>query len=134
MAPNAQPMTLTQKILCHHAVGLTRPWVAAGDVLRIRADWTIASELAWNGMNTTYDALGRPPVHDRERFYLALDHTVDPGTLANDKRTQKLVADSETGRRTVIACADEEHARLLAVGQIVRKGAHGLARLLRDVA
>lgn len=91
MAPHAKPMTLTQKILCHHAVGLSRPWVAAGDVIRIRADWTIASELAWNGMNSTYEKLGRPPVHDRDRFYLALDHTVDPGTLAHDKRTQKLV-------------------------------------------
>ena len=28
---------------------------------------------------------------DRERFYLALDHTVDPETLANDSRTQALV-------------------------------------------
>ena len=91
MVAPKRPMTLTQKILCHHAVGLTRPWVAAGDVLRIRADWTIASELAWNGMNATYEKLGRPPVHDRDRFYLALDHTVDPGTLANDRRTQKLV-------------------------------------------
>jgi homoaconitase/3-isopropylmalate dehydratase large subunit len=84
-------MTLTEKILCHHAVGLSRPWVQAGDTLRIKADWTIASELAWNGMNTTYDKIGRPPIHDRERFYLAIDHTVDPGTLKNDKRTQKLV-------------------------------------------
>src|SRR5262245_31910650 len=91
MASPRHPMTLTQKILCHHAVGLARPWVQTGDVLRIRADWTIASELAWNGMNATYEKLGRPHVHDRERFYLALDHTVDPGTLANDKRTQKLV-------------------------------------------
>ena len=91
MASPRRPMTLTQKILCHHAVGLARPWVQTGDVLRIRADWTIASELAWNGMNATYEKLGRPHVHDRERFYLALDHTVDPGTLANDKRTQKLV-------------------------------------------
>jgi aconitate hydratase/homoaconitate hydratase len=89
--PNAKPMTLTQKILCDHAVGLSRPWVRAGDVLRIRVDWTIASELAWNGMNATYEKLGRPAVHDRERFYLALDHTVDPGTLATDKRTQRLV-------------------------------------------
>lgn len=86
-----RPMTLTEKILCHHAVGLHRPWVQAGDTIRIRADWTIASELAWNGMNTTYEKLGRPPLHDRDRFYLAIDHTVDPGTLAGDKRTQKLV-------------------------------------------
>ncbi len=86
-----RPMTLTEKILCHHAVGLPRPWVQAGDTLRIKADWTIASELAWNGMNTTYEKIGRPEIHDRDRFYLAIDHTVDPGTLATDRRTQKLV-------------------------------------------
>jgi aconitate hydratase/homoaconitate hydratase len=80
-------MTLTQKILAHHAVGLTRPWVEPGDVLRVRVDWTIASELAWNGMDRTYSLLGRPELHDRERFFLAVDHTVDPVTLANDART-----------------------------------------------
>ncbi len=84
-------MTLTQKILLHHAVGLAKPWVEAGDILRIRVDWTIASELAWNGMNATYEQLGRPKLHNGDRFYLALDHTVDPKTLASDKRTQKLV-------------------------------------------
>lgn len=86
-----RPMTLTQKILAAHAIGLTRPWVQAGDVIRIRVDWTIASELAWNGMAKTWEALGKPPVYDRERFYLAIDHTVDPVTLANDARTQRLV-------------------------------------------
>lgn len=87
----SHPMTLTQKILAAHAIGLSRPWVQAGDVLRIRVDWTIASELAWNGMAKTWEALGKPPVHDRERFYLAIDHTVDPVTLKNDPRTQRLV-------------------------------------------
>lgn len=85
------PMTLTEKILCHHAVGLRRPFVTTGEIVRIKVDWTIASELAWNGMNATYQKLGRPAIHDEGRFYLALDHTVDPITLANDKRTQKLV-------------------------------------------
>ncbi len=84
-------MTLTQKILRHHAIGWTRPWVETGDILRIRVDWTISSELAWNGMNATYEKLGRPKLANGERFYLALDHTVDPNTLANDPRTQKLV-------------------------------------------
>ncbi len=84
-------MTLTQKILAHHARGLRRPWVEAGDILRIRVDWTIASELAWNGMDRTYTLLGRPKIHDTQRFYLAVDHTVDPKTLAEDKRTQNLV-------------------------------------------
>ena len=32
------PMTLTQKILAAHAVGLTRPYVQAGDVLATYAD------------------------------------------------------------------------------------------------
>src|SRR5262245_4219575 len=86
----AHPMTLTQKILAHHAQGLRRPYVQAGDILQIKVDWTIASELAWNGMNSTYAKLGRPKVHDADRFFLAVDHTVDPVTLANDPRAQKL--------------------------------------------
>jgi aconitate hydratase/homoaconitate hydratase len=84
-------MTLTQKILAAHAVGLTRPYVQAGDVLRIRVDWTIASELAWNGMDKTYQALGRPKLKSPDRFFLAVDHTVDPTTLLRDPRAQKLV-------------------------------------------
>jgi len=84
-------MTLTQKILRHHALGWPRPWVETGDILRIRVDWTISSELAWNGMNATYEKLGRPKLSNGDRFYLALDHTVDPKTLAGDRRTQKLV-------------------------------------------
>src|SRR5690349_13631209 len=86
-----KPMTLTQKILAAHARTLPRPWVQAGDVLQIAVDWTIASELAWNGMERTYSMLGRPKLHDKDRFFLAVDHTVDPVTLASDKRTQKLV-------------------------------------------
>lgn len=83
-------MTLTQKILAHHAANLERPWAQAGDILRVRVDWTIASELAWNGMDRTYTMLGRPKLHNPDRFYLAVDHTVDPVTLANDARTRKL--------------------------------------------
>src|SRR5919199_1165594 len=84
MRSDRKPMTLTQKILAHHARNLSRPWVEAGDVLQIAVDWTIASELAWNGMDRTYQLLGRPRIHDPNRFFLAVDHTVDPVTLAND--------------------------------------------------
>ena len=83
-------MTLTQKVLAHHARGLARPWVRAGDIVRLRVDWTLASELAWNGMDRTYGALGRPPLHDPERFFLAVDHTVDPVSLANDPKARAL--------------------------------------------
>src|SRR5580700_8135866 len=84
------PMTLTQKILAQHALGLRRPWVETGDILQVKVDWTIASELAWNGMDRTYSLLGRPALSDRDRFFLAIDHTVDPETLQSDVRTQKL--------------------------------------------
>ena len=70
---STRPMTLTQKILAAHAIGLGRGWVQAGDILRIRVDWTIASELAWNGMDRTYAALGRPRLHDPGRFFFAAD-------------------------------------------------------------
>src|SRR5258708_14519668 len=85
-----RPMTLTKKILAQHAVGVPRPWVESGDMLRVRVDWTSASELAWNGMDRTYSLLGRPRLHNPTRFYLALHHTVDPVSLANDPRARKL--------------------------------------------
>jgi aconitate hydratase/homoaconitate hydratase len=92
MSPTpAKPMTLTQKILAHHAKGLARPWVQAGDILSIAVDWTIASELAWNGMDRTYSLLGRPKIANTNRFFLAVDHTVDEVTLKGDPRTAKLV-------------------------------------------
>src|SRR5688500_16946524 len=91
MSTQRRPMTLTQKILAHHAKGLSRPYVQAGDVLRLDIDWTIASELAWNGMERTYQALGRPKVSRQDRFFLAVDHTVDPVTLEKDARTKTLV-------------------------------------------
>src|SRR5438132_2953147 len=98
-APARGPMTLTQKILASHARNLPRPWVQAGDVLQVSVDWTIASELAWNGMERTYGLLGRPRLHDKDRFFLAVADTVDPVTLASDRRAQKLVQLSQSFAR-----------------------------------
>jgi 3-isopropylmalate dehydratase small subunit len=86
-----RPMTLTQKILFAHAINPPRKdGLTAGDLVRIRVDWTIASELAWNGMDQTYQALGRPALYNKDRFYLAIDHTVDPVTLIEDPKAKKL--------------------------------------------
>lgn len=92
-------MTLTEKILLQHAVGWRRQDLAAGDVIALAVDWTLASEIAWKGMNKTYDLLGRPPLANKDRFYLALDHTVDRGTLATDPRVQQLVQLSRAAAR-----------------------------------
>ena len=85
-----RPMTLTQKILYAHAINPPKAGLKAGDLVRIKVDWTIASELAWNGMDQTYTALGRPEIHNKNRFYLAVDHTVDPVTLIEDPKAKKL--------------------------------------------
>ena len=43
-----RPMTLSQKILAHHAVGnVPREGLAQGDFVRTSVDWVISSELAW---------------------------------------------------------------------------------------
>ncbi|DAZ98389.1 TPA: LOW QUALITY PROTEIN: hypothetical protein N0F65_000103 [Lagenidium giganteum] len=85
--PQRPPMNIIEKILCHHAVGLNRNCVQVGDVICVKADWTIASELAFQAMDATYRAIGQPKLHRPDRFWLALDHTVDP--RVNDKPKQR---------------------------------------------
>ena len=43
-----RPMTLSQKILAHHAISSIAPEaLATGDLVRVAVDWVITSELAW---------------------------------------------------------------------------------------
>ena len=74
-----RPMTLCEKIICHAALGLPAPFhVSPGDMVCVSVDWTIASELTWKGMEKTFDTMGRPAIFRNDRFWLAIDHTVDP--------------------------------------------------------
>lgn len=83
-----RPMTLCEKIICNSAVGLPAPYdVKPGDMVCVKVDWTIASELTWKGMEKTYDAMGRPGVNRNDRFWLAIDHTVDPSINDQPKPT-----------------------------------------------
>ncbi|DBA05329.1 TPA: hypothetical protein N0F65_007491 [Lagenidium giganteum] len=81
------PMNVIEKILCHHAVGLQRNYVQVGDVICVKADWTIASELTFQAMETMHRSIGQPKLHRPDRFWLALDHTVDP--RVNDQPKQR---------------------------------------------
>lgn len=81
------PMNVIEKILCHHAVGLQQPFVTVGDVVCVKADWTIASELTFQAMDTMHESIGRPKLHRPDRFWLALDHTTDP--RVNDQPKQQ---------------------------------------------
>lgn len=89
-----RPLTLTEKIFSHHGIGLENKFIKPGDVIRTKVDWTLASELAWKGMNTTYDILGRPKLPRPDRFFLAVDHVVDP-RVNHEEGRQKLIKLSE---------------------------------------
>ena len=54
-----RPMTLSEKILCQHAIGLSKPEVKPGDFISVKVQWTLASEITWKGMEKTYDLMGR---------------------------------------------------------------------------
>lgn len=82
-------LTLTQKILARRQRGGGLP--LPGNSIRIGVDWIMASELALNGMMNTFQRLNNPPLRDPAHFYLAIDHTVDPVTVAQDPATQRLV-------------------------------------------
>ncbi|EXJ53616.1 uncharacterized protein A1O5_13183 [Cladophialophora psammophila CBS 110553] len=71
-------MTTCQKILVHHALGLEAPYVEPGTMIRLAPDWFLASEVAWFGMNKSYERMGRPGIRRKDRFWLAGDHVVDP--------------------------------------------------------
>lgn len=83
---NRRPMNLTEKILCHQAVGLDKPEVRPGDVIVVKVSRTLASEMTWVSMENTYAALGKPNLWRKDRFWLAIDHTVDPSNYNDPKR------------------------------------------------
>ena len=78
-------MNLIEKIIAHHGVGLTKPTVKPGEAVCVRVDWTMANELTLVGINDMWTKIGRPPVFDKERVWLALDHTIDPRNLNEPK-------------------------------------------------
>jgi homoaconitase/3-isopropylmalate dehydratase large subunit len=88
-------MTLCEKIICHSAVGLPAPYdVFPGDMVCVSVDWTLASELTWKGMEKTFDTMGRPSIFRNDRFWLAIDHTVDP-SIYHLPKPKELISASE---------------------------------------
>lgn len=93
-----RPMNLIEKIMTHAAVGLQKANVQPGEMVCVKIDWTITSELLWAGMEKTYDRMGRPRPYRNDRLWLAVDHTVDPRT--NDRPRQRgLIEKAEKFKR-----------------------------------
>ncbi|KAI9295859.1 3-isopropylmalate dehydrogenase [Neoconidiobolus thromboides FSU 785] len=89
-------MNLCEKILCNAAIGLEAPGnIRPGDMICVNVDWTLASELTWKGMNKTYEEMGRPSIHRNDRFWLAIDHTVDP-RINHLPKPKELIQSSES--------------------------------------
>ena len=95
-----RPMTLPEKILCHQAVGLTKPEVLPGEWIVCKVARTLASEMTWLGMSETWAAMGQPPLWRKDRFFLAIDHTVDPVNYANAFQS-KLISEAEGFAKSV---------------------------------
>lgn len=86
-----RPMNLVEKIITQSAVGLRVLEVEPGQMICVKVDWTLTSELLWGGMEKTYNEMNRPRPYRNDRIWLAVDHTVDPRTshLAKQKRLIK---------------------------------------------
>ncbi len=95
-----RPMTLPEKILCHQAVGLTRPEVLPGEWIVCKVARTLASEMTWLGMSETWAAMGQPPLWRKDRFFLAIDHTVDPVNYTSPFQS-KLISEAEGFAKSV---------------------------------
>ena len=89
-----RPMTLPEKILCHQALGLVTPEVRPGEWIVVKVARTLASEMTWLGMSETWATMGQPPLWRKDRFFLAIDHTVDPSNYAAEFQS-KLISAAE---------------------------------------
>ena len=93
-----RPMGIIEKIITHAGVGLSKPYVEPGEMVCVKVDWTVTSELLWGGMEKTYDRMGRPRLYRNDRLWLAVDHTVDPRTN-NRPRQRGLIKKAEEFQR-----------------------------------
>lgn len=94
------PMTVTSKILAHHAISCAQTsHVTVGELLRVNIDWVMASELSWVGMKRSIAASGLSATAWRnDRFWLAGDHAVDPRVYA-EHHVRELMDGLEEARK-----------------------------------
>jgi homoaconitate hydratase len=59
--------------------------VTPGEAVCVAVDWTMANELTLVGISDMYTKIGRPGVANKERVWLAVDHTVDPRNYGDPK-------------------------------------------------
>ena len=85
-------MNLVQKIICHNAVGLTKNVVKQGDIVVVNVARTLASEITEVGIEQTIRNLGVKKLWRNDRFFLALDHSLDPRNYHEDAIQKRIKA------------------------------------------
>ncbi|KAL9104372.1 MAG: hypothetical protein Q9163_000672 [Psora crenata] len=84
-------MTLSEKILAHHAVtALPTEGPTVDDTVRVSVDWIISSELAWASLYAGITKAGVQQIFRNDRVWIAGDHRVDPRNY-NTALSQKLL-------------------------------------------
>ncbi|KAF2028649.1 hypothetical protein EK21DRAFT_113662 [Setomelanomma holmii] len=88
-------MTLTEKIFAHHDIS-RQGYVRSGMTISVSVDWILASDASWGGMSRTCNALNSPGIFRNNRFWLALDHVIDP-RINHRPEVKKLIEQSGKG-------------------------------------
>ena len=83
-------MNLIEKIICHNAVGLKRPFIKCGDIVVVKVARTLASEITQVGIEQTIRNLGVTKLWRDDRFFLAVDHSVDPANYHEEKVRKRI--------------------------------------------
>lgn len=78
-----RPLNLVEKILSQHL--LSDQEIIPGNIVCVRVDWILSSEISWKGLYEVYKKLGSPGVFREDRIWLAADHIVDPRINHQDK-------------------------------------------------
>ena len=83
-------MNLIEKIICHNAVGLKRPFIKCGDIVVVKVARTLASEITQVGIEQTIRHLGVTKLWRDDRFFLAVDHSIDPANYHEEKVRKRI--------------------------------------------
>ena len=83
-------MNLIEKLICHNAIGLKRNFVKQGEIVVVKVARTLASEITQVGIEQTIRHLGVTKLWRDDRFFLCVDHSVDPRNYHEEKVRRRI--------------------------------------------
>ena len=83
-------MNLIEKLICHNAIGLKRNFVKQGEIVVVKVARTLASEITQVSIEGTIRHLGVTKLWRDDRFFLCVDHSVDPRNYHEEKVRRRI--------------------------------------------